>query len=237
MSVQLQPNVMNPVLSIGMKLKYMPKIKRIRALLDTNDVVSLKEFIDGIRKDLHRDDASVNQVAEILSVMMVAVTTTSQAVYSDISALYYGEQAWIHIITHHAVSAAFRIAEKALSDVMQRDASGRMPDDTFSKSISEKIKLLIEQRFSELLGIAELAQAVYLSPNYLSRVFKRETGRTVTDYLIEVRIDRAKTLLRSELSLKTYEVGELVGYPDPVYFTKLFKKIVGVTPKSYRLRR
>lgn len=236
-SVQLQPNVFNPMLAIGMKLKCIPKIKQICSLLDTNDLETLKEFISELRKDLCRDNASIHQVAEILCAMMDAVSTTSQVTYSDIVELYYGEQAWMHIITHHAVSTAFAIAEKALSDVMQRNARNRMPEEIFAKPISEKVKLIIEQRFSELLGIADLAQAVYLSPNYLSRVFKRETGQTVTDYLIEVRIEHAKIMLRSALHLKTYEVGEQVGYPDPVYFTKLFKKVVGVTPKSYRVQR
>jgi len=75
---------------------------------------------------------------------------------------------------------------------------------------------------------------VYLTPSYLSRLFKQETGVTITDYLINVRIEQAKNLLRSRPDLKTYEVGEQVGYPDSAYFTKLFKRIVGMTPNEYR---
>ncbi|MNI68453.1 HTH-type transcriptional activator Btr [compost metagenome] len=63
-----------------------------------------------------------------------------------------------------------------------------------------------------------------------------KTGETITDLIISLRMEEAKRLLVSELALKTYEVGERVGYADPAYFNKVFKKVVGITPKEYRDR-
>ncbi|MFC5529205.1 response regulator [Cohnella yongneupensis] len=102
--------------------------------------------------------------------------------------------------------------------------------------VIETVKTYIIQHFTEELELNRLAEEVYLTPSYLSKLFKTETGETITDFLISVRIDRAKELLRDRIALKTYEIGEKVGYADPAYFNKVFKKVVGCTPKEYRDR-
>lgn len=93
---------------------------------------------------------------------------------------------------------------------------------------------LIRTRYDEELDVCKLAAYVYLSPSYLSKRFKQETGMTLRDYIVETRIQRAKELLVNDMGLKAYEVGAQVGYSDPTYFNKLFKRKVGVTPKTYR---
>ncbi|WP_162515348.1 response regulator [Paenibacillus pinistramenti] len=100
----------------------------------------------------------------------------------------------------------------------------------------ETVKVFIQQHYKEELELSRLADAVYLTPSYLSKLFRTETGETITDYIISVRIERAKELLLKEPGLKTYEVGEQVGYADPAYFNKVFKKMAGCTPKEYRER-
>ncbi len=95
------------------------------------------------------------------------------------------------------------------------------------------IKNYIAQHYREELSLESLASLVYLSPSYLSKLFKRETGENMSTYLQNIRIDAAKTLLLTT-TLKTYEVADRVGIPDPVYFSRIFKKIVGVKPKEFR---
>ncbi len=102
--------------------------------------------------------------------------------------------------------------------------------------VIETVKTYIHQHFAEELELNRLAEEVFLTPSYLSKLFKTETGETITDFLISVRIDRAKDWLREKNALKTYEVGEKVGYADPAYFNKVFKKVVGCTPKEFRDR-
>lgn len=98
----------------------------------------------------------------------------------------------------------------------------------------EVVKRWIEEHYSEQAELSNLAGMVYLTPTYLSKLFKQETGMTITDYLIEIRIKRAKQLLADSSNLKIHEVGHEVGYPDPAYFNKLFKRMVGVTPNEYK---
>ncbi|WHX50327.1 response regulator [Paenibacillus woosongensis] len=98
----------------------------------------------------------------------------------------------------------------------------------------ETVKRWIQEHYDQQTELGSLASMVYLTPSYLSKLFKNETGMTITDYLIEVRIKKAKHLLKTSPDMKIHEIGCGVGYPDPAYFNKLFKRIVGVTPNEYK---
>ena len=74
---------------------------------------------------------------------------------------------------------------------------------------------------------------MFLSPVYVSRLFKQETGETFTDYITKVRIEKAKELL-SYSAVKVYDVGRRTGYFNPRYFYRVFKNITGYTPSEYR---
>ncbi|MFC5467277.1 response regulator [Cohnella suwonensis] len=112
----------------------------------------------------------------------------------------------------------------------------KLQESTQGNRVVDTVKQYIQRNFAAELELNRLAEEVFLTPSYLSKLFKTETGETITDYLISVRIDRAKEWLRDKNALKTYEVGENVGYPDPAYFNKVFKKVVGCTPKEFKDR-
>ncbi|TBL71086.1 response regulator [Paenibacillus thalictri] len=86
------------------------------------------------------------------------------------------------------------------------------------------------------IRVKEIAQWVHLSENYFSNVFAKETGKPFIQFLQEIRVDEAKRLLKEE----THDwplIGEKVGFESPKYFTKVFKKFTGVTPKQYAKTR
>ncbi|WP_026560689.1 MULTISPECIES: response regulator [Bacillaceae] len=100
------------------------------------------------------------------------------------------------------------------------------------------IEIILEKMRTYLfedLTLKLLAEEVYLNPTYLGRIFKQETGESFSSYLINLRIEKAKELLRNP-ALKIYEVCEQVGYNDPAHFTHVFKKSVGITPQEYKMR-
>jgi len=113
---------------------------------------------------------------------------------------------------------------------IQEKRSGR------SSNVIARIQEFISENYAKNLAIAEIAASVYLSPTYVSLLFKQETGETIYEYLMKVRIEKAKELLRDP-RIKFYEACELVGYTDPSYFSKLFKKMTGLTPSAYRDRQ
>jgi len=95
------------------------------------------------------------------------------------------------------------------------------------------VKKLIQTRYKEKLSIEEIAKTVYLSPAYLCLLFKEETGQTINEYLTQMRMEKAKSLLCTG-ERKVLEVALEVGYQDQKYFCKLFKKYTGVNPSEYR---
>lgn len=108
-----------------------------------------------------------------------------------------------------------------------------------NKGVSEcnavqKAKEYIRENFYKDLSLEEVADSVYLSPVYFSRMFKQQTGENFTDYLIKVKMENAILLLKQPEN-KVYEVSSRVGYKSIKYFYKLFKKYTGFTPTEYRL--
>lgn len=96
-----------------------------------------------------------------------------------------------------------------------------------------QVKALIETNLADDASLEKIASQVYLSPCYLSVIFKKETGVTFKNYLINARIEKSKELL-SDTNLKIYEVAEKVGYADTKYFSELFQRLTGKTPSQYR---
>ena len=90
----------------------------------------------------------------------------------------------------------------------------------------------IRRNYSEEIKIKDIANFLNLDRSYLTRVFKEVLCMTPQEYLIHFRIEKAKGLLKST-DLSVSAVGRSVGYPDPYYFSKIFKKNVNLTPKNY----
>ncbi len=94
-------------------------------------------------------------------------------------------------------------------------------------------KKYISENLSGELSVALLAEALYVTPNYLSRLFKKVTGIGCNEYIIMQRIRKAKALLETT-SVQTGSIAEYVGYRDTNYFSLAFKKHTGYSPTAYR---
>lgn len=90
-----------------------------------------------------------------------------------------------------------------------------------------------ERHYNDEISIKTLADYLQISEGYLSRVFKKETGYTFTNYVMYYRIGMACELLKN-CRMKVYEAAERVGYSDTAYFSTLFKKIMGMSPTEYQ---
>jgi YesN/AraC family two-component response regulator len=107
------------------------------------------------------------------------------------------------------------------------------PDPARTSRSVDLVRKIIHERFSHNLTVEALAQAVYLSPTYLCMLFHQETGCTINGYLTAVRMERAKEMLR-DLNNKLYDICYAVGYANPSYFTRQFKKYTGLLPSVFR---
>jgi len=102
-----------------------------------------------------------------------------------------------------------------------------------SKSVVEEVKQYIHDHIGDDLTRNSLAEVIYLNPDYLARVFKKETGVSLGSYITQSRIAAAKHLLETT-TLSIYAVGKKVGYANYSYFSKLFKQDVGLSPNEYK---
>ena len=102
-----------------------------------------------------------------------------------------------------------------------------------SRYIIKEITDYIKYNYNEKLMINDLAQKFFLNPSYLSGLFKEETGKPFTAYLVECRLKKAVELLENT-ELSSSEISAQVGYEDYFHFSKLFKKHIGISPSNYR---
>ena len=131
--------------------------------------------------------------------------------YSDVDQLAL----WISDIVRRFVLQAFDLAAIKHSDVVFKTTN------------------YIKKHFAEKLSLDALAKEVFLSKSYLSSIFKKETGMSLTAYITKVRVEKSKKLLLED-NTSLAHISSLCGFKDQSYFTKVFKKETGLSPKLFR---
>lgn len=124
-------------------------------------------------------------------------------------------------------------AFRALRQVMEelRSRKGLKPHYKIQQAIE-----MINERFTESLTLEEMAKEAGLTPPYFSRAFSEAVGMSFVQYVTQLRIKRAKMLLK-QTHLKTYEIAEAVGYWNYPHFSRVFKRHVGCSPEAFRKDR
>ncbi|BBI34896.1 response regulator transcription factor [Cohnella abietis] len=103
-----------------------------------------------------------------------------------------------------------------------------------SNMIVERANEYIHQNYTQKgLTLNEVAQKNHVSPNYLSYLFKKNTGSNLWEYVIKLRMDESKRLIQNT-DLRRYEISERVGYESPEHFSKIFKKYFGISPSEMK---
>jgi len=102
-----------------------------------------------------------------------------------------------------------------------------------SHEIIGKAKLYIKEHLNEEISVYSIAEMLYLTPTYFSKLFKNSKGEGCNSYIIRKRIEKAKSLLETT-SMKTGKIAALVGYKDTNYFSLAFKKQTGMSPTEFR---
>ena len=125
---------------------------------------------------------------------------------------------WLTGIINRYISDVFEFAEAKHTDVMH------------------KVTAYIKAHYSEKLSLSDIAEHVYLSKSYLSKIFKEEMHCSLTDYINSIRIEKSK-LLMLDPKLSLVEVAAVAGFDNQSYFTKVFRKVTGVSPGKYRETR
>jgi two-component system response regulator YesN len=121
------------------------------------------------------------------------------------------------------------LSRNTLAEVIQNTADQK---NHSSSLLIEKAQRFMQVNFDQDLSLDSVADHIFLHPVYFSKLFKQYAKINFSEYLTNLRIQKAITLL-SQRKFKMYEVGQKVGYPNGKYFNRVFKQITGYTPKEY----
>lgn len=113
-------------------------------------------------------------------------------------------------------------------------AAGYSFESVNKKYVVEQMVNYFEDHYNEKISLDQIAENMYLSPFYISKIFKSETGDTPIRHLINIRLEKAKDILESGWGGSIQEVAGSVGYDDAYHFSKLFKKRYGVSPSHVK---
>lgn len=134
---------------------------------------------------------------------------------------------------HPDMDWTLNVCEKLCRNLVNRIYS----EDNFrySQSVRDAIRF-IHENYNRDISLNEVAQYIYRSPEYLSRLFKSETGEKFSSYLASYRLSKARDLLINT-DMKIYEIAYAVGYTTPSYFSKMYREYIGVGPEVTRSQR
>lgn len=115
-------------------------------------------------------------------------------------------------------------------------ADSSMPNLEYSQMSKNVRKIIryIEENYNQDISLDQLAEHVFLHPNYISSLFKKDTGLTFIHYLHLYRIKKAKALMINDKELSFHQISEMVGYENVRHFFNVFKKYSGETPGKFR---
>ena len=185
----------------------------IRQYIIMDIYATVLAFCKKLRKDTGADGEAAGQMESLREneeILKRAVLTAESV--DDI-------KDYIGTLLDHFIELRNTLSGRRYSDII-RTARKRIEQDYMSEDIS----------------LNTVAAEVCMSPSYFSSVFSKEMGKTFIEYLTEVRMEKAKQYLVCS-SMKTSEISYEVGYKDPHYFSYIFKKTQGCTPKEYRAAR
>ncbi len=196
---------------------------------------------------MHKEDQLLSSLSEISFEKRAADPLRNAKNYSIIMNTLLrkaAENGGVHPVYLDRVSSSFALKIEQMSSISKNAALMREMFRSYCRLVRkhsmksyspvvQKAILLIDSDLSASLSLHSLAQAQSISPGYLSTVFKKETGKTVSEYIRERRVKHAIYLLTST-HLQIQTVALHCGIMDVQYFSRIFKKETGKTPKEYR---
>lgn len=197
----------------------------VRTALENNNRAGVQQYYARLFEEIRREKLSMTAVRRTCNFL----TTCAQEM------LIYSRTDVMLSSTPDQLPADTSLdeLERSLYSVLMRVLDAVEETGADMDNLIRGVKNYIDQHYQENLSLEFLAEQAHLSSSYLSKLFKKEIGQNLSSYIHHVRIERAKTLLRTT-NLKTYEIAEAVGISDPVYFSRLFKKATGCKPKDFR---
>ncbi|RNB83274.1 DNA-binding response regulator [Brevibacillus nitrificans] len=192
----------------------------------------LHTVVDELFCEVEEGNISIQDYRIYLLEMITTILKTAQRAELDMDQLFGGHSHLLaEIATFNNVQEAKNRVIDICEKIMSSIASGR--HHTYKRLVDQAIAYTHRHFQSPDISIHKVCADLHISPGYFSSIFKRETKTTFVTYLLQLRMEKAKELLRTT-DLKTFEIAEQVGYSDANYFSFCFRKHVGLSAKEYR---
>jgi len=211
--------------------------------LDVNELVKKLTFTDQeeLLEELYAiEKMLINKGENSLFFSQLIISNIISKVYSTMKEVGVEEQVikeqmckLKHVLFANAIQESFEGLRNILSDIVELLTYCRR--SKYSVAIMKAKDFINKNYMKKDLALKDIAQHLFLSVAYFSVLFKKETGSTFLNYLTQVRMEKAKDLLMTNV-YTVYDISEAVGYDNPTYFSTLFKRYYGMSPRDYKNR-
>lgn len=202
--------------------------KRLQEAAEYKNTEQLKEIMQSSYKHLTNDRKVSGQMVEdwFYSVLRACSMIEQTKKQEDLLWEKLKREYWMCVSTEEIYQLLFNTLNDRIT-ILKKEK-----EEQDSRPIAEA-KRYIQDHFHETLKLEDVSNVVGFNATYFSTLFKKETGKNFSDYITEIRINRAKELLcREDVSIS--DAAEMVGYKDLKYFSRLFKKSTGINPSDYK---
>jgi two-component system response regulator YesN len=199
-------------------------------LAESDDPLPLVDKVGQTFKDLEN---SGHNIAYIQSLSISLLGELSRKVWQDTEEInFLNKRAWHRLLDCKTIDTMKDIVIDYIrsASMLVRKERSLQQHHLISRIVSN-----MEEQLPISMTVKQLAEQFHISAGHLSVLFKKETGLTISDFVKNLRMKKAKELLQDP-TIKIYEVAERVGFQTPAYFTYQFKKNEGCTPQEYRDR-
>lgn len=206
------------------------ELQMLRQYIDRHDVGNIEFMINEILSDERVSQYNANYI-RVMWMRILNILLKSSGSETDQSAMHLGRM--IYHFEKMAQGCSLTEIREYLYHMILKGIETQGSTDVNTKN---KIKMAIhyiEEHYNEDIAINDMAEKFFMSPNYFSTVFKKETGQTTLNYIKEIRLKKAKGYLK-KTQKSVVDISKEVGYEDSQYFFKIFKKETGLTPLQYR---
>ncbi|MBP1991076.1 helix-turn-helix transcriptional regulator [Paenibacillus eucommiae] len=203
--------------------------KEFLANLQAGNGLIVMEMVVRILGKMEKKEASVSQFTDFAKDVVAKVLKTMISLNLDISLVFTTDTPYQRIKECTSLQHYSELFEWFLSEAVQMIVEKREGTEPVKKFLTE----FIHAHYNEDISLEMMAEKANMSANYFSKYFKDKTGMNFSDYLSELRIQKAKEMLIHS-DLRIQEISEKVGYLNTNSFIRMFKKITGTPPGEYK---
>ena len=189
------------------------------------DIILIKASFSRFVDELEKKDHSLEQIIFGLTALFSALNSAFSSMGISSSDSINEFRALIPYISKR--DEVVRLVED-----LQQETLSRISPEEGGNLICDRARLYVIEHVCEKISLSDVAEASFVSPGYLSRIFKRYVGINLVDYINKMKIEKAQSMMKNG-QRRINELALSIGFDNVYYFSKVFKKISGVSPRDY----